>query len=91
VFSSITAHHPTLCQNKTGRLSTPTVVSKYQFKFIFHYELYHAFSQMNYIEQAGVAVMLKTCNAEGIRFESRPKTVWSVEGMRNFYKVTTAI
>jgi hypothetical protein len=46
---------------------------------------------INYIEQAGVAVMLKTSNPEGIRFETRPKTVWSVEGMRNFSKVTTAI
>ena len=41
----------------------------------FLYELFHTFLQMYHIEQAGEAVMLKTSNPEGIRFESRPKSV----------------
>jgi hypothetical protein len=43
---------------------------------------------MDYIEQAGVAVMLKTSNPEGIRFVSRPKSVHPTEAhnLSNFIR-----
>lgn len=45
---------------------------------------------MNYIEQAGVAVILKTSNPEGIRFYSRPKSVRPIQA-HNLSKFIRAI